>query len=138
MMDNIKSDDIRNLTLSDLLLRLEEKLQFTVTDDTLEINDVFIRLTPDPDLKFIYTSEARGIVKYQGHEINFAVSIKQGLPQSIILDPVSEFDNAERTLIENKAVALAVKTLNCESVHEARSSVIKYQMLQDLIRLLES
>lgn len=137
-MDNIKTESIRELSLSDLLLRLEDNLQITVTDETMETSDVFIRLIPDPDLKFAYTSEARGIVKYHGHEVHFIVSIKQGLPQSILLDPVTEFDIDQRAILENKALSLALKTLNCETVHEARASVIKYQMLHDLIRLLES
>lgn len=137
-MDNIRVEDIRNLSLADLLLRLEDNLQLNVIDETMENDDVYIRITPDPELKFAYTSEVRGIVKYQGHEISFIVSIKHGLPQSIILDPVTEFDNVQRATIESKAVSLALKTLNCETVHEARTSVIKYQMLSDLIRLLES
>lgn len=137
-MDNMEPVDIRLLTLSDLLLRLEDNLQLTVTDETLESGDVFIRLIPDPEWKFSYTSEARGIVKHHGHEVNFIVCIKHGLPQSILLDPVSEFDIDQRAVIESRALTLALKTLNCEAVHEARASVIKYQMLYDLIRLLES
>lgn len=137
-MDNMKMESIRELSLSDLLLRLEDNMQIVVSDDTLETSDVFIRITPDPELKFAYTSEARGIVKHHGHEVNFIVSIKHGLPQSILLDPVTEFDIDQRAVIESKAVSLALKTLNCETVHEARASVIKYQMLHDLIRLLES
>lgn len=137
-MDNTQPVDIKLLTLSDLLLRLEDSLQVTVTDETLETGDVFIHITPDPKLKFAYTSEARGIVKHHGHEVNFIVSIKHGLPQSILLDPVAEFDIDQRAILESKAVSLALRTLNCETVHEARTSVIKYQMLCDLILLLES
>lgn len=137
-MRSTESEGIRNLSLGDLLLRLEEKLQFTVKDGLSEVNDVYVRISPDPDLKFAYTSEAQGTIKYHSREIHFSVLIKQGMPQKVLLDSVGGFDTAQRTAIENQAVTLAFKALSGEPVHEARASVIKYQMLLDLIRLLES
>lgn len=137
-MEKLWAEDIRHLTLSDLLARLEDNLTLIITDPLGNEEDVYIHISPDADRKFAYTAEVRGIVKYHGHDINFTTSIKQSQALSILLEPVSEFDSDARAIIEAKAVETAIRALNCPAVHEARASVIKYQMLQELIRLLES
>jgi hypothetical protein len=137
-MERLWAEEIRHLTLSDILLRLEEDLTVTIQDPLGAEEDVFIRIAPDADRKFAYTAEVRGIIKYHGHDVTFATSIKQSQTLSILLEPVSGFDINQRAIIEVKALETAMTALNSPAVQEARAAVIKYQMLQDLIHLLES
>lgn len=137
-MEKLWAEEIRHLTLSDILLRLEEDLTVTVHDPLGVEEDVFIRISPDADRKFAYTAEVRGIVKHHGHEVNFSTSIRQSRALSILLEHVSGFDIDQRTVIEAKSLETAMTALSSPVVQEARAAVIKYQMLQDLIHLLES
>lgn len=137
-MEHMWPEDIRALTLGDLIAHLEDTMEVTVQDGSFEDNDVFVRIIPDMDNKFVYTAEAHGIIKYQKHDIHFTTLIKRGTLPSILLNPVIEFDAAQRAVIENKALTTALKALNSDAVHEARTSIIKYQMLHDLIKILES
>lgn len=137
-MDNIFAEDIRSLSLGDLFMKLENDLQYTFADPLGIEPEVFIKINPDPDIKFAYTAEARGVFKYHMHEVSFIILLKQGMAQSILLDGVTEFDSAQRSQVEAEAVKLALSALNSEEVHEARASVIKYQMLNDIIRILEA
>lgn len=137
-MEKLWAEEIRHLTLSDILLRLEEELMVTIQDPLGSQEDIFVRIVPDSDRKFAYTAEVRGITKYHGHEVQFATSIKQSQTLSILLDHVSGFDIDQRAIIEAKALETASTALTSPAVQEARAAVIKYQMLQDLIHLLES
>lgn len=137
-MEKLWAEEIRHLTLSDILLRLEEDLTVNLSDPLSADEDLFIRIVPDADRKFAYTAEVRGIIKYHGQDVNFATSIKQSQALSILLEHVSGFDIDQRAVIEAKALETATTALNSPAVQEARAAVIKYQMLQDLIHLLES
>lgn len=129
-------DFLKSLTLANIIEDLDDSLSIIVMDE--RENDIIVRLIPDEHLKFAYQAEVQGLIYHKVMEIGFTVIMKQSEVKDVILDQVSDCDQDTRALLTLEAERIARKALLADDVTHARPSVIKYQMLMELVELLAS
>lgn len=129
-------DILKSLTLANIIEDLDDSLSIIVMDE--RENDIIVRLIPDEHLKFAYQAEVQGLIYHKVMEIGFTVIMKQSEVKDVILDQVSDCDQDTRALLTLEAERIARKALLADDVTHARPSVIKYQMLMELVELLAS